>query len=70
MELSVLISVLSVISVIIGFVIQYYAVLNKLQERMKAVEIKSDLFWKVVETEIPKLLQEAWFVTSPSAILS
>lgn len=49
-------SILSIISVVVGFVVQYYVVINKLQERLKEVEVKSDLFWKIVEKEIPRLL--------------
>lgn len=66
-ELSTIISVLSIVSIIVGFVVQHFTVISKLREQMykcntelsdriKEVEVKSNLFWKIVETEIPKII--------------
>lgn len=47
---------ISIFSLVIGFIIQHFAVINKLSERIKDLEVKIGLFWKIVEQEIPKIL--------------
>ena len=56
MQLSTILAILSIISIIVGFLIQYFAIITKIKERLREVEIKSDLFWKIVETELPRLI--------------
>jgi hypothetical protein len=47
---------ISVFTIIIGFIIQYFTIISKLTERISQVELKAELFWKIVEQEIPKIL--------------
>lgn len=47
---------ISIFTLIIGFVIQYFTIISKITERLKEVEIKVEPFWKIIEQEIPKIL--------------
>lgn len=50
------ISLLAIALIILQALVQRFVFDAKILERLKSVEIKSDLFWGLVEKELPKIL--------------
>lgn len=57
-ELEIAISVTSIMLTVIGLLFQYFKVILGLKERMATLETKINLFWSIVEREIPRLLKD------------
>ncbi len=52
----VLISFTSLLATVIGLTMQYFGVIVGVKERLSKIEVKTDLFWGLVQQNLPNLL--------------
>jgi hypothetical protein len=51
------IAITAVILTVIGFMINHFAIISKLQERLTALETKMEIFWKAVGNHVAEMLK-------------